>query len=458
MKKLIIIILVLITLIPSSKAMEWENFETHNLFSTTGWEKINNAKNYEISVGEDLWAMWNSTQTWIYSEEKRVKEINFKNVEKLWVGGGHLLLKYSNGTSCLLSLNSDLRKYLKIDVRDSKLYPFGAIILSTEPHFINFKNYTLKDFPGYRFGCSDTFDSQFLLYSENGILGINASGRGWKVIFDKRVLGVNVTKEYYFVLTSGILYVLNREHTIVEKIQTDANEIVTSTDFGALSEEMVDDEGKKQWIITVLGKSDGNIGVTGKHVTYLQPIAYSYTDSYLVFYDFKYIHLINETNHMCANNTFERVFFSNYAIIASNDTGVYVLPFDELIGSVKNLGPDTDLDWIPNLKDPDDDNDGMPDWWEKKYGLNPLDPSDRNTDLDGDGLTNYQEYLYGTDPRNPDTDGDGLSDGYEVAHGLNPLVPNPSVKINNLLVESIILIFMFIIVIIGEIRIKMEKE
>jgi len=46
----------------------------------------------------------------------------------------------------------------------------------------------------------------------------------------------------------------------------------------------------------------------------------------------------------------------------------------------------------------DKDGDGMPDWWEKKYGLNPDDPSDAAKDKDGDGYTNLEEFLNGTDP------------------------------------------------------------
>ena len=42
-------------------------------------------------------------------------------------------------------------------------------------------------------------------------------------------------------------------------------------------------------------------------------------------------------------------------------------------------------------------------------------------DFDGDGLTNAEERLLGTDPFNSDTDGDGMPDGWEVIHGLNPL-------------------------------------
>ncbi len=49
----------------------------------------------------------------------------------------------------------------------------------------------------------------------------------------------------------------------------------------------------------------------------------------------------------------------------------------------------------------DSDGDGMPDWWEEKYELNPFNPDDATLDSDGDGFTNYEEFLAGTDPRNP---------------------------------------------------------
>ncbi|MFT3789404.1 MAG: hypothetical protein QM770_25025 [Tepidisphaeraceae bacterium] len=46
----------------------------------------------------------------------------------------------------------------------------------------------------------------------------------------------------------------------------------------------------------------------------------------------------------------------------------------------------------------DTDGDGMPDDWERAHGLNPNDPADANTDLDRDGYTNVEEFLYRTDP------------------------------------------------------------
>jgi len=45
----------------------------------------------------------------------------------------------------------------------------------------------------------------------------------------------------------------------------------------------------------------------------------------------------------------------------------------------------------------DSDHDGMPDWWEKLYGLDP-NLADADDDLDGDGWTNIEEFRRGSDP------------------------------------------------------------
>ena len=69
----------------------------------------------------------------------------------------------------------------------------------------------------------------------------------------------------------------------------------------------------------------------------------------------------------------------------------------------------------------DSDSDGMPDEWELTYGFNPDDDSDATGDLDGDGLTNLEEYTNEATPNDGDSDDDGVSDGDEVnMHGTDP--------------------------------------
>lgn len=74
----------------------------------------------------------------------------------------------------------------------------------------------------------------------------------------------------------------------------------------------------------------------------------------------------------------------------------------------------------------DRDGDGMPDGWEDKHGLDPLNADGLEGafgDPDGDDLPNIQEYFISLDvtnalfeisPVNADSDGDGMDDGYEA--------------------------------------------
>ncbi len=65
--------------------------------------------------------------------------------------------------------------------------------------------------------------------------------------------------------------------------------------------------------------------------------------------------------------------------------------------------------------DPDSDGDGLPDGIEvREPSFDPLDPSDGSLDPDRDGLTNADEFRFGTRYGSFDTDLDGLSDGQEA--------------------------------------------
>ena len=50
---------------------------------------------------------------------------------------------------------------------------------------------------------------------------------------------------------------------------------------------------------------------------------------------------------------------------------------------------------------PDGDNDRLPDAWETRYGLNPVNPNDANGALNNDGYTNIEGFINGQDPDAP---------------------------------------------------------
>lgn len=81
------------------------------------------------------------------------------------------------------------------------------------------------------------------------------------------------------------------------------------------------------------------------------------------------------------------------------------------VGPVIDTGEDVVVDML------DSDSDGLPDSWETTHGLDPNNSNGGDGPLgdgDQDGLTNLEEYFYGTNPTLGDTDNDDLSDRQEV--------------------------------------------
>ncbi|MBD3352839.1 MAG: hypothetical protein GF364_15240 [Candidatus Lokiarchaeota archaeon] len=75
--------------------------------------------------------------------------------------------------------------------------------------------------------------------------------------------------------------------------------------------------------------------------------------------------------------------------------------------------------------DPDTEDDGMYDGWEVDNGLDPF-TDDSSDDNDDDQLDNLDEFNANTDPNNNDTDDDGMDDYWEVMNDLNPLIDDSS--------------------------------
>ena len=58
-------------------------------------------------------------------------------------------------------------------------------------------------------------------------------------------------------------------------------------------------------------------------------------------------------------------------------------------------------------------------------GLSAQNSAEFDRDDDNDGLKNWEEALWGTDPTNPDTDADGAPDGAEIAQNRDPAKAGP---------------------------------
>lgn len=139
------------------------------------------------------------------------------------------------------------------------------------------------------------------------------------------------------------------------------------------------------------------------------------------YYDFHADGIIDINDIVYIARQIEDVDSDMDGLIDSNEREIGTDPFNN----------DTDGDYLvdgdevklqTNPLELDTDGDTLPDGFE--VHLSHTDPlkkvadgeevSDDLKDMDNDGLTNYEEYIYGGNPYSEDSDGDGLLDGQEV--------------------------------------------
>ena len=96
---------------------------------------------------------------------------------------------------------------------------------------------------------------------------------------------------------------------------------------------------------------------------------------------------------------YDEIYLGYDPLVADADLdGDGLLNADDNCDNIANVDQqDVDSDGIGDVCDSDNDNDGMDDAFEIANGFNRFDASDASLDSDGDGVSNLEEYLAGTD-------------------------------------------------------------
>jgi len=119
--------------------------------------------------------------------------------------------------------------------------------------------------------------------------------------------------------------------------------------------------------------------------------------------------LINGVGEEIAGATIESDMLSNPYTSLPSGAFIFYVPNGQFMITIKANGYETLTKFIDTanestalgqitLKPLDSDSDGMPDYWEELYGLNPNDSLDKYLDKDQDGYANFHEYQNETQP------------------------------------------------------------
>jgi len=143
--------------------------------------------------------------------------------------------------------------------------------------------------------------------------------------------------------------------------------------------------------------------------------------------------LLRDSDFDCLLDEEELTIYNTNITCFDTDFDLLVDGYEIYVSLTNPLINDTDNDrlldgeevifFATNPLNNDTDSDDMDDYFEVYYDLNPLDPSDRDLDLDMDGLLNFEEYMYNTRPDSADSDFDYYTDLEEIEFGSDPLDP-----------------------------------
>ena len=179
------------------------------------------------------------------------------------------------------------------------------------------------------------------------------------------------------VITEGVLI----ENTMPENTNYDFTLNATDVDFNSLN--WTESLAAKKGVVT-LSPIAANVNADASvNVRYTPNFNYFGSDDFEV----KVTDANGGFDVIQISLSITSVDFDHDGVINSSDNCPNTAPADQT---------DTDSDGQGNVCDDDDDNDQMPDSFEIDNGLDPL-VDDSALDADGDGLTNLEEYLGGTD-------------------------------------------------------------
>ncbi len=442
MRPVVLILLITLIIAPMSHGLLFENLAHKNLYSTPGeFKSIGHFRDGALVSSQKLWAVWNHSIMEIYQNTSLIKKISGP-ISKAWIGDAYVVI-YTGKATQIIGINNE-KKFLvsanPTSVKIGGLY----VVLSTANYFAvvdlhSGKVYHVAGYPKF-------YPSSTNVYFVNGS---TLSAWNKKFLWSKNISAdisdLSFCTNGIYVLTPKFTDVVSENGKFISRLHVYGDRIMPYRNYIATYSRFLSDDEGKVWGLHVFW---ANGTLMNSFSVYMEPHGFMSSGNMLAYYTAKMLHINKNGMDFVANNTFKSVAITRYAIIGWSDGKIYELSLSTI--KFHLVGHDNDLDWIPDSTDPDDDNDGMPDWWEIQNGLNPDNPADRNQDPDHDGLTNYQEYLNGTDPHNWDTDGDGYSDGYEVANGMNPLIPNFTLKANMDNISIIFIVLFALLFIMGK--------
>lgn len=166
---------------------------------------------------------------------------------------------------------------------------------------------------------------------------------------------------------------------------------------------------------------------TSNGVQTLSQVGHNYNSaSYFTSDDALYVAAVLDGNgpYMGGDLGLFRLDDDNYNLIHKLTDEIYAYVRPVLNGGLNGIGSiDISTKFkeqgshIAFLIDADKDEDGMTASWEERYGLSDANASDADTDIDSDGVSNFEEYVQGANPTLGDSDGDGLTDAEEFSLG-----------------------------------------